>query len=159
MKMTKQLLLAFLLLTSHLCYSQFSYNELVSFRNKSKDEITTFLNANKPGWKYSNFDKEKDRHTWTKGNDKLMIDYFSTTSKIVKYFTIDQALCKKISSQMGSTLEYELPYSIDYEAEGLQIFKGSKYYVVVHAICKSDDDVCNWQVDLMTASRFTTEKY
>jgi hypothetical protein len=157
--MKTQIILLLSLLFSSFCYSQFSYNELISLRAKTKDEITNYLTANKTGWGYSGYDTVKDRHTWIKGNDKLMIDHFSSDSRIIKYYTIDQTLCTKISTQMGSTLEYELPYKIDYENEGLQVFKGQKYYVVIHTICKMTDPVCKWQIDIMTGTRFKTEKY
>lgn len=149
----------FLFFSSQFCYSQFTYKELINLRNKTPNEITQYLNQNKVNWKYSGYDKLKDKHTWKKGSDKLMVDYYSTNSRRIIYFELNLDNIEEISKEMGSTLEYKMPYKIDYDNEGLQIFKGTKYCAVVHTICTMTDTHCDAQIDIMTANRFNTIKY
>lgn len=147
-----------LLLFSKLVFSQFSYKELLDLSSKSKEDVTNYLNTKKKGWVYLKYDKATDCQIWKKGNEKLILNYYSSKSRIIKYYFHNSEYNKKMSSELGTTGEYSFPETVDYDNESLKIFRGPKI-VVIHIICSATDKDCNHQIDVMSKERFKSEKY
>src|SRR5689334_6491401 len=80
----------------HVTFSQLTYKELVSFFSMDKNQITNYLSSKSKSWVDQGYDSAKDKQSWKFYGDKLIIEYFSTESKIIKYYTIKTEKCQKI---------------------------------------------------------------